>query len=168
MSLRMVRHRGEAETLAWLMGNDEEERSNWTDMFRHSELTFGQIVQKVMRQREASLVPPPTTSTQGGGGQVGGGGRQQPPPDRRKGEGKGGGGAQKTKQETGVSSMAQKFEVCDTMSNGKALCAEYNKGRCSTKNCSKGLHLCNRKCRNGRACGFNNHMAKDCRNQKAV
>jgi len=165
MSYRMLRNRGEAETLAWLIGNDEEERSAWTDQFRHSELTFGQIVQKVMRQREASWIPPAAvTTSERSGGQAGRGGGGKPPPPAK---GSGGGGPVKVKTEVGTASSAQKFETVEMMSNGKALCADYNKGKCNARNCSKGLHLCNRRCRNGRACGFNNHMSKDCKNVKA-
>jgi len=169
MSYRMLRCRGEAETLAWVISNDEEERAAWTDHFRHSELTFGQIVQKVMRQREASWIPPAaiTTSDRSGGRAGRGmGGPNERPASVTKGSGGSGGG--RVKAEADVPDASQTIETMDKMANGKALCADYNQGRCNAKNCSKGLHLCNRKCKNGRACGFNNHMAKDCRNVKAI
>jgi len=168
MLYRMLRVRGEAETLAWVLGNDEEERAAWTDQFRHSDLTLGQVVQKVMRQREASWIPPAalTTSERSGGqagGGGGGGGKPQLPA-----KGSGVSGLVKVKAEVGVSSSAQSFETVETMSDGKPLCADFNKGKCTAKDCPKGLHLCNRKCRNGRTCSFDNHMSKDCRNHKAI
>jgi len=84
MSYRMLRVRKAQETLTWVIGNDEEERAAWTDQFRHSELTFGQVVQRVMRQREASWVqpmsPPPAavTALERSGGQAGGGAGGKP------------------------------------------------------------------------------------------
>ena len=166
MAFRMLRFRGEAETLAWVLSNDEEERAAWTDQFRHSDLTLGQVVQKVMRQREASWTPPAAlTTSERSGGQAGGGGGGKP---QLAAKGSGGSGLVKVKAEAGVSSSAQSFETVETMTDGRLLCADFNRGKCNSKDCPKGLHLCNRKCRSGRACGFNNHMSKDCRNTKAI
>jgi len=166
MAFKMLRSCGEAETLAWVLSNDEEERAAWTDQFRHSDLTFGQVVQKVMRQREASWTPPAAlTTSERSGGQDGGGGGGKP---QLAAKGSSGGGSMRVKAEAGASKSIQSFEIVEAMTDGRPLCAEFNRGKCNSKDCPNGLHLCNRKCRSGRACGFNNHMSMNCRNTKAI
>ena len=175
---RMLRGCGEALTLAWVVARDKEERVCWMDLVWHSGLPFGQIVQKVMRQREASWVPPSVLPPFGiastlaihhnskGGGQAEGVRTQELPPAGA-GE-QGSGGSQTVKQEMGDAVATQRMGSCETMANGKMLCAEFNKGKCLAVShlCKGGLHLCNQRCRNGRACGFSNHRATNCKNPK--
>jgi len=179
----------EQETLTWLIGMDKEERAAWAEQFRDSDLTFGQVVQRVMRQTETNWVQPMSpplaviTTSERSGGQAGKGVEEEP---KSLAEESSGGGVAETAAEpleTLTMATAQDrsfstlpFETVDTMSNGASLCAAYNKGRCSewvdrfkgVYSCSRGQHLCNAKCRNGRACGFDNHISRDCRNPKAI
>jgi len=123
------------------------------------------------------------TTLERSGGQAGKGVKEEP---KSLAEGSSGGDVAETAVETlgtltkaaaqDRSFSALPFETVDTMSNGAPLCAAYNKGKCSewvdrsngVYSCSRGQHLCNAKCRNGRACGFDNHISENCRNPKAI
>ena len=161
----------EASRLAWLEGRDIAERAVWVSQFREGDESLGQVVQSVMEKRGAHwdtpihnmvgrsvpAFPPqpptvPDTKKQEYGRQRD---RQQPP--RKK---------QRTDPPPSDAKKMTPGTVAVALRDGKLLCPDFNKGKCSTKgpSCAKGLHKCAKVLRRGRPCGMSYHAAHSCRN----
>jgi hypothetical protein len=160
----------EASRLAWLEGRDIAERAVWVSQFREGDEPLGQVVQAVMEKRGAhwdtpitygqNMVVRPNPASQ----------YQQPraahePRKQKHGQQKGSG-----KQETSTPSHSPKKMTPGTtaaaLRDGKALCPDWNAGKCNAKgpSCDKGLHKCAKVLKNGRPCGMSYHGAHNCRN----
>lgn len=148
------------QALKWLTEQDEAERAEWVQTVRTTQLTIGEVIEKVFREREPSWripeapVPAPV---------------QYPPRDRAqpknianpraKGDAKADG---KGKKRQGPENII----TCKTLQNGKEICGDFNLGKCSASPCPHNkVHVCSRQCQRGRACGMSNHVAKDCKNK---
>ena len=161
---KMQAYMRDDKILEWLVNHDEEDRARWVDMIRHSEKTLGCIVKQVMEQREVSWDPPEpvadnkshsnTPKRQFETKQMG----DQTPPHKKP----------KAFSSPGRD-PAGSIKTVATRADGQKLCAAWNYGKCYGKKCPNWeLHMCNRECRNGRACGMSNHTSADCKNSKRV
>jgi len=130
--------------LAWLTTRDEADRTAWVEAYRGSNLTLGAVIAKVFVERESTwMVDCPPEAAEG---------------RKRKAEDAMGSGA---------GSGGDKPRTVSALNNGTAICAAWNAGRWSEP-CPRGeLHVCNRRLRNGRACGMRNHRGMECKSKRA-
>ena len=149
--------------LKWLTEQDVAERAEWVQAVRTSQLTVGEAVEKVFRERAPSWripdAPAPAPPLQNNAPRVQPpqAPKMQPPKGAPPRTDKGGG---KKRPATEV------FRTVKAMLNGKAICEDFNLGKCPTAECPKGAaHVCNRECKRGRACGMSNHKSSDCKNR---
>ena len=71
-------------------------------------------------------------------------------------------------QQQRVIQQNKKVKTARSMRNGNEICGAYNRSQ-RTNPCPKGeLHVCNRLCSGGRACGLRGHVAADCANKGRV
>ena len=172
---KMLEDWDEEKSLQWLIKRDEEERAQWVDSFRNSELSLGTVIKATMEKREASWILPDKPvvgrhSAAGGGGAQQRGATQQrkppvqpsyPPPT-----GKGGG--QPPKGGKGAKGRGRSVPTLRARADGQQLCYKWNEGNCPGKKCPSGfLHACNRELKGGRACAMTNHTSEACKNPKA-
>ena len=173
----------EASRLPWLQERDISERAAWVSQFREGDEPLGQVILSVMEKRGAHWDAPiqntqsrpgpsfqphqiskhyePKTPTRNNHDQQKGHQKTQPQKnrDQRQSPGKGYG-----KNSESPKKMAP-GSISEALRDGKTLCPDFNKGRCSTKgaSCSKGLHKCAKVSHSGRPCGMANHGAHNCR-----
>ena len=146
-----------SQALSYLTKRDEEEREMWVDYYRNGDRTLGATIVRVYEMREAMWQPPdpPAKPTVSDSDRK----RQR---DRDGGTPKGKGkGTKKQREGNDESKFAKQFK------NGTKLCAAYQTGACSDKNCQKGQHLCAMMLSTGRVCGLR-HPASRCLNKRRV
>ena len=155
--VRLVRSAAEApqsNALAWIQQRDEEERALWVERFRHSALPLGKIVKELCEQRGHmwEVCQAPGTSAA-----VGAGARTPPPPSvpqsfpAR--------AAERSKKDGGGS-----LKMATHLKNGKEICRNFNRGKCSEPCPRDLLHVCAAYVsKSGRVCGMRNHTAQECR-----
>jgi len=170
----------EASQLAWLendIAEDIAERANWVSQFREGDELLGQAGHAIMEKRDAlwqmfqnvigiqdprPLVRDPKKLWQ----------QQQRQKPRQTNFPRGwcleefhrripgGTAAQQTNDRKMVPGT-----ISETLSNGKKLCQDFNKGKCRKKgpSCSGGLHKCAKVSKKGWPCGRYFHGAHNCR-----
>ena len=154
--------------LSWLERTDVAERAHWVSQFREGTDTIGHVIATVMERRSAHWDVPMfgAPSFSGRGQDRGPPGNFNSPERPNK--------APRTdtpkRANDRVWSPAppgrelQQGEVATHLKDGKALCPDFQRGKCNQKtHCSKGLHRCGNVTSKGRICGINYHCAKDCR-----
>ena len=172
----------DARALKWLIAKDEEDRSKWVEVFRHSDKSLGEIVKETMDQREASWILPerptyPSTvaeRTRGGNVpiQPAGWSPQGASPPAKGGGGRGGKGSRNQQKRGGKDAThgtgSNEPPSVERRADGKPLCDAWNRGKCTETPCPKGeMHACNRRLRGGKACGMGNHTLYECHNWRA-
>ena len=152
------------EALQWIVKHDEADRSLWVDKYRNSPLTLGEVIRDTLIQREALWEVPVLvrqTVLERAPQQP----RQQPKQSygsKAAGKSKGKGGKNKS---GGQAKVGKAKTMAAKLRDGKALCAEYNLGRCHALNCPKGRHQCSGVQVGGRVCG-GPHPAIRCPNRQ--
>ncbi|CAE7248146.1 unnamed protein product, partial [Symbiodinium sp. CCMP2456] len=111
--------------LSWLQARDQEERTEWVARFRDSQKTLGQVIKEVFVACDPHWIPP-SSGPPGAAAAP-----PEAPPTLPK--------ADSLFQLLGT--IAGK-KVASCMKDGKQLCKEFQRGRCSKKDCTAGAHLC--------------------------
>ena len=147
-----------AQALQYTMSRDEAEREVWIDRYRNTDQTLGHIIKSVQEMRESMWQLPDAAAKRTGTVDPG-----TPPTKRLKGDGKG----KAATPPPADKKLVPTQYLSRTLKNGNPLCAAYNRGECSKKDCPNGKHLCSQKMTNDRICG-GNHPAHKCTNQRRV
>ncbi len=176
------------QALEWVQERDESERELWTDKFRNSESSLGEVISETFHQREAMWEIPKQTKA-GGGPKVGGGngnggngngngasngngngnGNGGGNGNGKKGGGKGNNGNNNGNGNGGGRQKGAK-RIAGMLRGKTKLCSAYQKGTCDAcrpgQTCKSGKHVCGGVMKSGRVCG-GAHPACECTN-KAV
>ena len=137
-----------AEALNWLTLRDEAERAKWVGLYKQSGLPLGKVVKQLFNERESLWLVDAEELK-----------RAKSSP-----------AINQNRLQTGQKRPAQQSDskTVAALSNGLAICEDWNMGRCREPCPHQMEHVCNRCCRNGRACGMRNHRSKDCKNKKRI
>jgi hypothetical protein len=141
-----------ARQLAWLCLRDEEERTQWVDMYRHGTMELGAVVETILNRRESCWEVRdedlPGHGRHSGATPVKASSATVTPPPAP------------SHHPTAAMSTAA------TLRDGTEVCGRYNKVEgCKDKSCKR-KHVCNRVQKGGRTCG-GRHPAHRCANKKA-
>ena len=139
--------------MRWLTQRDEAERGAWVQAFCNSEETvpLGQIVKRLMAERQGLWNVDQLTF------------KRKSDADQSAGQ------QDKARRIFGSPAGASgQFQTVPAMANGFPICAAWNKGACKAKCPNNEEHVCNRKCKGGRACGMRNHTSEQCQNRKRL
>ena len=145
---RYTASRPKSDQLRALMKLDLSERAVWTQQFRESKQTLGQVISSVMKLRDAhweieDKVPTALSSN------VTQDARNKPK-----------GPPQPAQSRVPV--------VSKTLRDGTELCPDFQLGKCGAKAaCPKGAHRCAVELTSGRVCGTMAHGANGCDNKRA-
>ena len=138
--------RGDAEAAKWLQRRDEDDRAAWAQLARQSELTMGQVVDRVMKLREGHWEVEE---------QIEAGTRTQDARDK---------GTHPNLGTHRGRSHVLKPDQCDRLKSGILICRALNSRTGCPSPCPDGMaHVCNKMTRPNRACGLSNHNYETCR-----
>lgn len=147
--------------LGWIRSRDIEDRMEWCSTFRNSTESLGSIIQRLFIQREALWVTdqappqPPVMSAPPAGKQPATYRSQQS--DRQP-------ATQSKSAPQPPPKRARVLKTLSAMKDGRTICSDYNRGKCTDPCPRKHLHVCNAEVKPGRACAMRNHTAAECRN----